>query len=392
MGIHVKISMLYIHIPYCRRKCIYCDFFCGGVRIADWKRLISALLGELEERVAELPDIIPSVYFGGGTPSLMPPEFFLQLSAGLRRIVAAAGKALAEDCELTMEVNPEDVTPEKVAAWKEGRVNRISIGIQTFNDRLLGFLGRTHDADTALKAINYLTREFPNVSGDLMFGLPGQTMEMVRKDLETLIASGVKHISIYSLMYEEGTALTVLRDRGRIKEMPDETVEAEYNLISDTLRKAGFNHYEVSNYALPGFHSRHNSGYWRKLPYLGVGPSAHSYDGENIRRANPLDIKGYLERFGTDHKTARNPFYLEEILNREESREETLMLSLRTREGLDMEAYGKAYGRSERDRVMQIVIRLNKSASLFNTDESRSKISIREEFLMRLDSVIVCLL
>ncbi|MBD5338131.1 MAG: radical SAM family heme chaperone HemW [Bacteroides sp.] len=344
--------MLYIHIPYCRRKCLYCDFFSGGARIADWTGLADALLAELQERIEELPERIESIYIGGGTPSLMPPDVFGDFTSRLRQSVDAAGKTLVDDVEFTIEINPEDVDDRHIEVWREAGVNRVSIGIQTFDNRLLQSIGRSHTGDMAEMALKRLKAEFENVSGDLIFGIPGQSVEDLRRDVYRLIDCGPEHVSVYSMMYEEGTALTALRDAGRVEEADDDTVARQYECLTEILGAAGYEHYEISNYARPGFRSRHNSGYWTGKPYLGIGPSAHSFDGVSVRRANPADLRGYLGQFGK-FRAGETSFFTEEKLNRDERLEEWIMLSLRRCEGLNLKQLCHDFGREAERKVRQ---------------------------------------
>ncbi len=364
--------MLYIHIPYCSRKCLYCDFYSGGAKIADWHRLAQAICAELRSRVAELPPEITSIYIGGGTPSLMPADIFTSMMSDIRAILADRGVAEAPDAEFTVEVNPEDVDDAKIQAWQQAGVNRVSVGVQTFSHASLRAIGRNHSPAAARRALEVLCRNFSNVSADLIFGLPAQSLQDLEHDIDTLLSYPLKHISIYSLMFEEGTALTHLRDAGRIEEADEETVAEMYELIRRRLSQAGFEHYETSNYArlspdspaeISPYRSRHNSGYWIGRPYLGLGPSAHSYDGAAIRRANPADLKAYLRHFAPTKNNPITPiapvapitpitpiapitpiFYQEEHLSQEERREEFIMLSLRRREGIDLEQYRRLFG------------------------------------------------
>ena len=352
--------MLYIHIPYCRKKCIYCVFFSGGAGLADWRRLRRALAAELAMRSSELPSALHSIYFGGGTPSLLPPEEFDALADELRSVIENSGSRIAEDCEVTIEVNPEDVDHEHIDAWKSGGVNRVSIGLQTFSDSMLKAIGRTHSGDRAERALKLLQEHFSNVSGDLIFGLPGQSVEDLSGDVQRLTSLNPQHISVYSLMYEEGTALTALRDAGRITAAAESIVADQYVALTDMLCEAGYEHYEISNYAKTGYRSRHNSGYWEGKRYLGIGPSAHSYDGRRSRRANPADLHGYLNRFapvGRDTVpeapiSSDEPFYIEEILSDEELREERVMLGLRRCEGIDLIGFRKDFGEDALSKLL----------------------------------------
>lgn len=342
--------MLYVHIPYCEGKCIYCDFYSGGN--PQWEELEKALTGELKERIGELSGkTLSSVYFGGGTPSLMPTDVFLKLCEGIRTVLESAGITMEQDAEQTIEVNPEDVTEEKAAAWKAAGINRVSIGIQSLDDRELRNVRRRHNAEKAEIALEILKRHFNNISVDIIFGLPGQDTDSLSRTLEKITRRGPQHISAYALTFEEGTALEVLARRGEIHEPTDEEYRALGELLDRKLTEAGYERYEISNYALPGYESRHNSGYWDGKAYLGIGPSAASFDGVNVRRTNKADIRGYLERFRNEGG-ANTQFYEEEVLSDEERCEEIIFLSLRTAKGVDLGEIERRFG-SERARRLR---------------------------------------
>ena len=322
---------IYVHIPFCRRKCLYCDFYSVGERLADWSRMVDALLAEARMRVPEsVPGDYPStLYIGGGTPSLIPGEEFTRLAQGL---LSLAGEVR----EFTIEVNPDDVTPEKAAVWRAAGVNRVSMGVQSLVDAELKAISRRHTAEEARRAAAILRDNFGNVSLDVMFGLPGQTLSSFETTVSGVTGLRPDHVSAYSLMYEERTALTRMRDSGTIEEA-DENLSVEmYMMLRDMLGAAGYEQYELSNYATPGHRSLHNSLYWLGLPYTGLGPAAHSYDGIRTRRANLPDFRRYL----------RNPAaaFEEEVLSDDELREEMIMTRLRTREGLSLDEYGSRFG------------------------------------------------
>lgn len=390
----MDVSSLYVHIPYCRKKCLYCDFFSGGAGIADWTKLVDALLCELRLRISELSPSsqshkVTSIYFGGGTPSLMPATEFVRLAEGIRQEIGES--AISSDCEITLEANPEDVDSEMISAWKESGVNRVSLGVQTMDDTLLYRIGRNHDSATSRKAIESLMPSFHNISCDLIFGLPGQSMDSLARDLEMLTSYPLRHISVYSLMYEEGTALTALRNSGRLTGVDEETSLRMFDMITRTLKEAGFWRYEISNYARPGFESRHNSGYWTGRRYLGIGPAAHSYDGLRIRRANPWDIKGYLRRFtGIFNIDNGSPLYNDELLSDKELMEEMIMLRLRTSEGLHTEEFSMKFGPAQRDALMKRCIPHLKNGHLESSDSN--VIRLTDAGIMLADDVISSLL
>lgn len=327
---------VYIHIPFCARKCVYCDFYSVGARLADWPRLVSALLDEARVRVPELTGAgakCDTLYIGGGTPSLLPPGEFGRLAVGVLSLTGPVS-------EFTVEVNPDDVTGELADAWRGAGVDRVSMGVQSLVDGELRAIGRRHDSRRAREAYDTLRRRFGNVSLDLMFGLPGQTRRSLRESVAGVIDMRPVHVSVYSLMYEERTALTRMRDSGRIDETPEEESAAMFADITEMLDAAGYEQYEISNYSLPGFRSRHNSAYWSGEPYVGLGPAAHSYDGLRTRRANAPDVRAYISRWldgGGDAVTV-------ETLTDDELREEMIMTRLRTRGGIHLEEFRRRFG------------------------------------------------
>lgn len=382
---------LYIHAAYCRMKCIYCDFYSIGARQADWSRYVDALIAELNHRISELPNPLRTVYIGGGTPSLMPCKDFLRLCEALKPYSGNVE-------EFTIEVNPDDVTQEMLEVWKRGGVNRLSLGIQSFNDSILKSLKRRHSADTACSAYYMARSVFDNISIDLIYGIPGQSVEMWRKDLKEAIEMRPEHISPYSLMYEEGTALTFLRNRGEVQETPEEISETMMKILVAELKNAGYDHYEISNFALPGFRSKHNSSYWQLTPYIGLGPSAHSYDGKRCRSAVKADLRKYLETWRPESNLADHSNWdpnntLEVIIEREclsdeELREEYVMIRLRTSEGIDLKDFRSRFGEGEYCRLM-------KRSDVYINEGSlklkESHLSIAEDSLLISDSIILAL-
>ena len=378
--INTQATGVYVHIPFCRKKCLYCDFYSGGGRNTDWQRFAESLVRELKERKGELAEIPSTLYIGGGTPSLMPEE---QFSFLVEEICRVTGKTDPWD-EFTIEVNPEDVTPDSCRMWLGCGVNRVSMGVQTLNDNELKRIGRNHDSGTALSAIEILRKNFENFTIDLIFGLPEQTSESWRDTVERIIAVKPPHISAYSLMFEEGTALTLLREQGRLSFPTEEECVEMWQYLQRRLNDEGYVQYELSNYSLPGRESLHNRRYWLGNPYLGIGPSAHSYDGKRVRRANKNDIKGYMAFFGKDgdlskkgyseisvnsggddgdefdensHKdgsiAGSGTFYIEERLSQEELKEEMIMLSMRMKRGLDLDRFKCKFGEEAFERLMR---------------------------------------
>lgn len=339
---------IYVHVPYCRSKCLYCAFYSIAAMKADWHRFVSAILSELRQRIAEISGFSSyTLYFGGGTPSLIPPEEFRRLSSGIKEVLADASP-LSTIIETTIEANPDDISPEIADCWKECGVDRVSMGVQSLNDAELRAIGRRHDSRRAIEAFNILRERFDNISLDLMFGLPKQTIETLTESIDGIVGLSPEHISAYSLTFEERSALTRLRDSGRIAETAEDISVGMFRLIDSRLADAGYERYEISNYSKPGRRSQHNSAYWHGLPYIGLGPSAHSYDGERNRSWNISDFEKYLSAMESG-KTDRES----EILTEEELREESIMTSLRTAEGIDLEAFATRFGTLEKQALLK---------------------------------------
>lgn len=317
--------MIYIHIPFCKSRCLYCDFF-SSTSSSLMDSFVASLQKEMDGRAEELRAArADTVYLGGGTPSQLGAE---RLGAVFDHLLTVV--ELESDAEVTLECNPDDVTADFLRGLRDTPVNRISMGVQTLDDGLLRMLRRRHTAREAREAVALLHGAgYTNLSLDLMYGLPGQTLEMWRRDVAELLSWGVPHLSAYSLQWEEGTPLYIMRERGEVEEASEELSLDMYRCLVASAREAGMEHYEISNFALPGRRSRHNSGYWRDVPYAGLGPGAHSYDGKYERSSNPPDLAGYI---GAAGMPVRNV----EILDGDMLYEERVLKSLRTAEGLDL--------------------------------------------------------
>ncbi|MDE6542138.1 MAG: radical SAM family heme chaperone HemW [Muribaculaceae bacterium] len=308
---------IYVHIPFCHAKCAYCDFF-STPHVRRWaERTAEGIIREYAMRAGELGTDSPrTVYFGGGTPSCLPHSLLERIAA-----VMPMNSAL----ERTIEVNPEDVSHESAAFWLSLGFNRVSMGIQSLDDSELSAVGRRHTARQALDAISTLrTAGFGNISCDLIYGLPGQTLVSWRRSLGILLEQGPEHLSAYSLGYEPGTRLTAMLQAGKITAVDDDTCAEMYSELCAAGAGAGFEHYEISNFAVPGMRSRHNASYWDFTPYLGLGPGAHSLDCNNVRRSSPSDIGKWLsDGAAIEEETAS------ERLN------DRIITGLRTASGLD---------------------------------------------------------
>ena len=326
---------IYIHIPFCVSRCSYCDFFSTLQLREAGAPYVEALLAEARMRRQELgTDTVSTLYLGGGTPSQLPLPLLTSLVHGVREVID-----LSRVEEFTIEANPDDVTGEWCRAVKSLGVNRVSMGVQSFEDHILKLIGRRHTAGQVIDAVNYLRDSgIDNMSIDLIYGLPGQTVESWTQSVHQAIALQPKHISAYGLTYEEGTRLWHQRERGEVTEVPEEQCLMMYRILAECLQEAGYEHYEISNFALPGYRSRHNSSYWNDIPYLGLGAAAHSYDG-SVRRSNPCDLKEYI-----DQVMAGNLPCEVEILSQRERYDERVMLGLRTSDGVDATRLREDFG------------------------------------------------
>ena len=349
---------IYIHIPFCRSRCIYCGFY-STTALELRQRYVDALCREMELRLEERALHFPlsTIYLGGGTPSQLSFDQLNQLFIYINKVYD-----LVSPSEITIEVNPDDVTGEFAAALKQLPINRVSMGIQTFNDQRLRFLRRRHTAQQAIDAVERLRAAgISNLSIDLMYGFPDETLADWEDDIESALALNVEHISAYCLMIEEGTPLHQLfrgYEGTEVREYENSpntdsnlapphpltpappTEEAErsmYYTLIDRLTAAGYEHYEISNFARPGYRSRHNSSYWNGTPYIGLGAAAHSYDVRS-RSWNVADINAYIE--GIEQGERR---YEEELLDDDTRYNDTITVGLRTCEGISLDTLSKKH-------------------------------------------------
>ena len=281
---------IYIHIPFCKRRCIYCDFF-STTASEKKNEYIKALCKEIKSRENYLGnETIDTIYLGGGTPSQLEKQDFVNIFNTIYE-----NYKVNPEAEITIEANPDDLTEEYVKMLSTLPFNRLSMGIQTFNDDILALLKRRHNAQQAIDAFRRCRNAgFLNISIDLMYGLPGESMETWNRDLETAISLAPEHISAYHLIYEEETILYRLREENKITEADEDFSNALFETLISRLKENGYVHYEISNFCRPGMHSRHNSSYWTGIKYLGCGPSAHSYDGHS-RQWNISSLEKYID-------------------------------------------------------------------------------------------------
>lgn len=326
---------IYVHIPFCKSRCIYCGFF-STTQLSERKRYVDTLCSELMRRKDFLRgQTVETIYLGGGTPSLIDAEDVERLLHHIYNIYNVCDKA-----EITLEANPDDLTPDHLNTLHATGINRLSIGVQTFSDTRLQLLRRRHNARQALAAVdNAQQAGFSNISIDLMFGFPSQTPSEWEHDVRQALSLGVQHLSAYSLMYEEGTKLSHMLDTGEVDEVDEEVSLQMYEHLIDATAQAGFEHYEISNFALPGMQSRHNSSYWHGIPYLGIGAGAHSYDGHN-RSHNPTSLATYLA--GTSSPQV-------EHLTDNERYDEYVFTALRTSAGIDLTDLAHKFGHTLMD-------------------------------------------
>lgn len=329
---------LYFHIPFCKRICAYCDFY-KSADLRHMDALIAAMHDELELRRDYLHgEAVTTRYFGGGTPSLCKPAIIHGLLEHAARLFDCS-KAV----ETTLEANPDDLAPEYLDSLREAGIDRLSIGIQSFDDACLKLMNRRHTAAEAVEAIRAAQRAgFDNITVDLIFGVPGFGAETLHRSLDAALSLGVQHISAYHLTVEPGTAFGRRAARGEFQTVNETVSEAEFLQVHDTLTGAGFDHYEVSNYALPGFRARHNAAYWHGVKYLGIGPAAHSFDNAE-RHWNVSSVEAYI---------AGTPAEREELTGRDRFNE-YLMTALRTAEGIDLHEIAARFGPKRRIRIEQ---------------------------------------
>jgi len=329
--------MIYIHVPFCKSFCTYCDFYSEIPGAGSFDSYTDQVCAEIRRRAAEMDDNLKTLYFGGGTPSVLPLSHLTRILLTL------------EECghggpytEFTMEVNPEDLVEKGlpyVESLRQLGVNRMSLGIQSFDDELLHWMNRRHNAEGAKKAFRLVRQAgFENVSIDLIFGLSNLSDATWERTIDQAIALEPEHISCYQLTVEGDSVLAQRLENGEYEEASDEVCRQQYDLLCNKMRAAGFNHYEISNFARPGFEALHNGGYWQRRPYVGLGPSAHSFSGRS---------RSWNDAVLDDYTLTR------EALSVEDGKMETLMLALRTAKGIDGEFLLANCKREDVDRMLR---------------------------------------
>lgn len=367
-------ASIYFHIPFCKRLCGYCDFY-RSVKLKYIPQVVEMMHAELSSQQNFLHDkSIRTIYFGGGTPSLLAPSEIEQFIEQVREQFDCSGLE-----EVTIEVNPDDITPEYVAELRKTSVNRISMGVQSLDDRCLQFMGRRHSARQAVDAVRMLQGAgYDNISVDAIFGIEGFGAESLANTLEGVLSLNVQHISAYHLTIEENTRFGRMLARDEMHETEEERSEAEFLQVHNSLTRAGFEHYEVSNYALPDHRSRHNSSYWRGVEYLGIGAGAHSFNGE-VRRWCEQPIEEYIE--GVE--------YGSEVLSQRDKFNEYVMTSLRCAEGLSLAKVEADFGIAEREKLEREAKKTGVAKLLINDN---GRLRIAPEKMLLSDFVIEALM
>lgn len=376
-------SGIYLHIPFCKQACSYCDFY-FVTRQNEKQRFVDQLISEIrsKENSEFTQENIHTIYFGGGTPSLLDPA---QVDEILTEIDTVFNLDLKE---VTLEMNPDDVTADYLNGLKEAGITRASMGVQTFDEDLLHFMNRAHSREEAIRCLELLSASGMNsFTVDLIYGNPGQSLKMLEKDIEILLGFNPPHVSAYSLTIEPRTRLGKQLELGRLIEPEDDKVASHFDMVVDKLGEAGIRQYEVSNYAVQGHEAVHNSAYWSHENYLGFGPGAHSFwwnkDGRSARRwSNEPDLKNYFQK-------GRNEKFEEEILGLASLAEERIMLGLRTKKGIDLDVLNSRYEFKLSDKNRSY---LSKKESEGKLIKENSRIYLTREGLKVSDAIVLDLI
>ncbi len=328
---------IYIHVPFCKSKCRYCDFNSFSGRDQLIPAYFNAAAKEVAQYGGKLSGLtVDTVFIGGGTPSFVDPVYIYELMELCSKTFEICG-----DAEITIEANPGTLSVEKLRLYREAGINRLSMGLQAYQKNLLRLMGRIHTAEDFMSNFEDARKAgFKNINADLIFGLPGQTLRDWEKTIAGILQWEPEHLSCYSLKIEDGTIFGQMLERGELSPLDDEQDREMYYLAVNRLREAGIRHYEISNFARPGYECRHNIKYWKACRYIGVGPGAHSYfDGK--RYGNICDIENYIKCVSNGQNTAEN---IEPVYKKDEI-SEFIILGLRLTEGIDTEEFRHRFGR-----------------------------------------------
>jgi len=335
---------IYVHIPFCKKLCFYCDFY-HVISVNDNSAFIDALLKEASLRKDYLEsETVSTIYFGGGTPSVFSVKDLGTILNHINKLFR-----VEQDCEISIELNPDDVLPDYLEGLKDLNINRISMGIQSWRDSDLKMLNRRHDSAQAIKALkDTLDAGFENITIDLIYGIPGMSLKEWESNLDFSLSFDIKHLSAYHLSFEPGTVFGKMLEKGTISEIDENESVAQFNILIEKAESAGFIQYEISNFGKPGYFSIHNSNYWKQVSYLGLGPSAHSFNGYS-RQWNIRDLKGYIKLIN-----AGKSFYESEELNSKTRFNEYIMTSLRTMWGIDLEYVEEMFEKEGYDYIINL--------------------------------------
>jgi oxygen-independent coproporphyrinogen III oxidase len=371
---------IYLHIPFCKKLCSYCDFY-HIISVNDYSPFLNALLQETLLRKEYLDkEPVSTIYIGGGTPSVLTIKEIATILERIYKVFKVTG-----DCEITIELNPDDVQPAYLKGLKDININRVSLGIQSWSDSDLKMLNRRHDSAIAVKALkDTLASGFENVTIDLIYGIPGMSLKDWEANLDFSFSFEIKHLSAYHLTFEKGTVFGKMLEKGMISEIDENESASQFNLLIEKAGSAGFVQYEISNFGKPGFFSVHNSNYWKQVNYLGLGPSAHSFNGYS-RQWNFRDLKGYIKAVN-----AGKPFFESEELDTKMRFNEYIMTSLRTMWGIDLGYVEAMFEKEGYDYVMNMagkfrnygLMNLEKNSLVLSNQGKLISDNIISEFMM----------
>jgi oxygen-independent coproporphyrinogen III oxidase len=371
---------IYIHIPFCRKLCFYCDFY-HVIPVDNNSSFIDAMLKETLLRKDYLEnETISTIYLGGGTPSVFSIKDLGTILNHINKLFR-----VDENCEITVELNPDDVQPAYLEGLKNHNINRISLGIQSWRDSDLKMLNRRHDSAQAVLALKEtLNAGFKNVTIDLIYGIPGMSLKEWESNLDFSFSFDIKHLSAYHLTFEPGTVFGKMLEKGTISEIDENDSAAQFNILIEKAESAGFIQYEISNFGKPGYFSIHNSNYWKQVSYLGLGPSAHSFNGYS-RQWNIRDLKGYIKSINTGKS-----FFESEELDTKTRFNEYIMTSLRTMWGIDLEYVEGTFEKEGYDYVVNLsgkfrdygLMKLEKKSLVLTNQGKLISDNIISEFMM----------
>jgi oxygen-independent coproporphyrinogen-3 oxidase len=374
---------IYIHIPFCKKLCFYCDFY-HIISVDDNSVFVDTLVKEASLRQDYLgTETVSTIYFGGGTPSVLSVKELGTLLDQINKLFR-----VEENCEITIELNPDDVNSKYLAGIKKLNINRISLGIQSWRDSDLKMLNRRHDSAQAIMALKETFKAgFENITIDLIYGIPGMNGQEWASNLDFSFSFDIKHLSAYHLTFEKGTVFGKMLEKGLIYEIDEDESASQFNILIEKTESAGFVHYEISNFGKPGYFSVHNSNYWKQVNYLGLGPSAHSFNGYS-RQWNIRDLKGYIKSVNKGKS-----FSEREELDAKARFNEYIMTSLRTMWGIDLEYIERTYEKEGYDYVVNLagkfrdygMMKLNKKNLVLTNQGKMISDNIISEFMMPVD-------